>query len=136
MPGHNDIVMESHEDRLQRLEADFPTIAANVATLSTQMTYVQASVVSSKNELAHKLDKLQETIESHATESAQRMGGVADRVVGLEKKNDETAAGLVLSKTNSEKRWKLIKQMSIPIAIAGTAIITKAAEAIYSWITG
>lgn len=140
MPQQQDqgisIVIESHEQRMQRLESTYPELSSQVAEVSVQVEHAQSAISEMKSLVEEKFDLLHQTLLEHSRTSSQNMAAIGERlgVIEIAKKTSEEAVVREAIKKKAVER--IAKKGLFPLLIAGTAIVTKIGEAFYSWILG
>lgn len=99
-------LLDSHDERILRLESDNTNLREDVAGVRSDVKHVQQTM----NSVDRKIDTLQATMEKHATDTAERFTKVLDRVESLEenkkKADDDTALKL---KARTERKTDIKK---------------------------
>jgi len=87
MPANPNLLLEAHEDRIQKLEDAEATVKSNIAVLTERID-------TGFNLLAEKLDGFKDDLRNHATEdkeTALRVVEVSNKVDNLERKQKAKA---------------------------------------------
>lgn len=119
-PAVSNILVQAHEDRIQRLEDQIPQLSAAVSEVSTKV-----------DGMAGTLASIEQMVSSAATERRTQSSALMARIDTLEtaKKVDairaSERAGIIRS----------VKKAAVPLSIALTATITKFGESIWAWLT-
>lgn len=127
-----EIVLDSHESRLQRVETQSHELIGSVAEVAGDVKGLTGSF--SRIELG--LDDLQKAMAKHAQDSATRQDSIMSKVVGLEQANVLDKATTDLAKATSDGRWWLAKKAWVPAGIALTAGLVKLGEWLFGLLFG
>jgi len=130
------IVIESHEQRVQRLESTYPELSNQVSEVAVQVEHAQSAIGEMKTMVEEKFDLLHQTLLEHSRTSSQNMAAIGERLGVIEsakKNSDEAVVREAIKKKTVER---IAKKGLFPLLIAGTAIVTKIGEAFYAWVLG
>lgn len=115
-----DITLESHEDRIQRLEDTSTATREDIVKARADIGHLVGQV----SGLEDKIDTLKDAMETHANESKENFGRVLGRVTVIE-----------ADKADAEAALKRVKSVLFPVFVAVlTAIATKYGQAIFDWL--
>lgn len=112
-------IIESHEDRIQRLESDIPELTAQVTTVAGKVE----TVCDQQQELGKKMDSLSVMMGAHAKSSAENFEKVLGRVDVLEK-----------SKLQLEGVKKFMSWALKPALLIGGAILAQFGQVIFVFL--
>lgn len=107
------IVVDSHEDRLQRLEAEYPDLKSQLAQCVTEIVHVKEGIESTRDTLGKKLDALTNVIDANTK-------AVEHRLDALEE-----------TKRKVESLKGILSKLLIPILIVGSALLGKFGESLF-----
>lgn len=135
MPAPNQLAMvvDSHEERIQRIEEVQPAVMVQVSQCVSEIGFTKQMLAETKDAVMTKLDSLQKTMTDHAAASAT---GFKDVAVVLD---DQTAR---LEKLEADKRTKdarigLLKKGGFgAFAIVVGALLTKFGERLWELVAG
>lgn len=123
----SDLIAEGHEDRIQRLEDNYPQLAASMAAAVVRIDNMDKSVAG----VDKKMDEVLDAIKQHANDSQNRMATLAEDI----QKHEQRIAPLKLFVEKRNRRWNILKKSSIPLLLAAAgAVAAKFGEQIYAWL--
>lgn len=106
------MMIDSHEERIIRLESEFPLLSTSVAQLEVKVDGANSGIGDVKTALA-----------THMKNSLDNTTQVLAKLTALE-----------TDKHQSDARWALVKKLTIPAIVVLTAVMTKFGERLYDWI--
>lgn len=122
-----DILVEGHEDRIQRIEDNYPQLASAMAATAVRLDNLDTRV----GGVDKKMDDILDAIQRHANDSQKRMLDLSQDLLKHEKKIEPLKAFL----DKRAHRWSLLKKSLIPLLLASAgAVAAKFGEQIYAWL--
>lgn len=135
MPAPNQLAMvvDSHEERIQRIEEVQPAVMVQVSQCVSEIGFTKQMLAETKEAVMDKLDSLQKTMNDHASASATGFKEVAvvlnDQTNRLEK--------LEADKKKTAERLGLLKKGGFgALAIVVGALLTKFGERLWELVSG
>lgn len=131
VPDSNPLV-DSHEERIQGLEAVHADMAGTMAALTEQVKQVGCQVEELGHTLGEKLTDLQHGNETQHNDIRKEI----DTLKGQVEEQGRSLEALLGDRKASEKRMKLIRKSALGIVLALLgSIATKWGEQIYHWLS-
>jgi septal ring factor EnvC (AmiA/AmiB activator) len=117
--------LESHEDRLQRVESNVQDLVAQSTSISVKQDYLAEKVAEQGQATMARLDSGFETIQKDHKEIRERQEDLEGRVHPLE-----------VAHRNRKRRWDLIKKVILPLAAAAAGVFgTRFSESLWQWFS-
>ena len=105
-------MFDSHEERVLRLESEFPLLSSSVAQLEVKVDGAVQGISDVKSALA-----------THTRNSTDNTSQILAKLSVIE-----------TEKHKSDALWALVRRLMIPAVIISTALLTKLGDKIYEWI--
>lgn len=130
------VLIESHEGRLQRVEGEVTDLTGSVARVEAGVEYLKESLQASMTMVTDKLCDLETLTKEHSAASAAKQQAILDRVNAIEKAKEADEKADAIELATSVTRWAILKKAAIPLTIAGTAILVKLGDWLWTLLSG
>lgn len=126
--------IESHEDRLQRVESTLQEVVAQVAGINIKQDYMAQAMEQSRQDLADRIESGFGNLKQDTNQILSRVEAQETEIRAQGERLEPLEAGHSARQQRALDRKKFLRQISIGFLLAAAGVIgTKAAEILLGW---